>query len=180
MKRLSLGTLAVAATAALVLSQSACSGSDSGSDAGSSSGAPSTAAGSESSAPAPESSPAEDLSGDLTPANVEAKLGAAGITCDEIGTEKSTEEDGINVTAVSCAIGEDGGVVVAIAPSVEEMVKAKADFCGSFDVTVEDDGTEMAYGDTWLALTLTPAVSASDVASALGGTAIATSEYCKG
>ena len=180
MKRPTLTVLAAAGSAALLLSLGACSGSDSGS----SSEAPSSAPASESAAPAPESSAAEAPTGDLTPANVEAKLTEAGIECGEVGTEDSTEEDGIKVTAVSCTIGQDGGIVVAIAPSVDEMVKAKADFCGSFEEaegdTLGDEATELAYGSTWLALTLTTEVTAAQVADALGGTATTTGEYCKG
>lgn len=179
MTRPSLTILATAAAAALVLSLGACSGSGTSSESGSASAPAGESSAAESSAAESPAAP----TGDLTPANVEAKLADAGIECGEVGTEDSTEEDGITVTAVSCTIGQDGGIVVAIAPSVDEMVKAKADFCGSFEEaegdSLGDEATELAYGETWLALTLTTEVTAGQVADALGGTATTTGEYCK-
>ena len=60
----------------------------------------------------------------LTAADVEPKLSSAGIDCSE--TSSQPLEDGIGATAVTCALGESGGIVVIVADSADEVAKAQA------------------------------------------------------
>ena len=111
----------------------------------------------------------------LTPDEVVPKLEAAGIDCTETASEPVQEA--IAATAVTCALGESGGIVVIVAESTDELAKAKDELCG--EVPDEQGNLEVAAGDTWLAVTLsTVGVGAAQVAEALGGSASKIKDYC--
>ena len=111
----------------------------------------------------------------LTAADVEPKLSSAGIDCSE--TSSQPLEDGIGATAVTCALGESGGIVVIVADSADEVAKAKAELCAT--VTPDQGNLDLAYGDTWLSVTLSTAgIGAPQVADALGGQVATTTDYC--
>lgn len=103
------------------------------------------------------------------------KLESAGIDCTETST--SPVEDGIVATAVTCALGETGGVVVIVAESAEEIDKARLELCAQ--IPGEQGNLEVATGDAWLSVTLsTVGVGAAQVAEALGGKVSKITEYC--
>lgn len=111
----------------------------------------------------------------LTAAEVTPKLEAAGIDCTE--TANRPLEEGIAATAVTCALGDTGGVVVIVATSADEVAKAKLELCAQ--AAEEQGGLELAFGDTWLSVVLsTQGVQAQQVADALGGQVQKVSEYC--
>ena len=113
--------------------------------------------------------------GPLAASDVVPKLEAAGIDCTETSSEPV--EEGIAATAVTCAIGEAGGVVVIVAESADELDKAKAELCAQIP---DDQGNlEIATGETWLSVTLsTVGVGAAQVAEALGGEAVKIKDFC--
>lgn len=111
----------------------------------------------------------------LTAEEVVPKLEAAGITC----TDDSSQpvEEGIAATAVTCALGEAGGVVVIVAESAEEIDKAQAELCAQ--IPDSQSNLEVATGSEWLSVTLsTVGVGASQVAEALGGKVSKIKDYC--
>lgn len=111
----------------------------------------------------------------LTADEVAPKLEAAGIDCSE--TASRPVEEGIDATAVTCALGETGGVVVIVAQSAEEVAKAKTELCAQ--VAEAQSGLELAYGENWLSVVLsTQGVQAQQVADALGGQVQKVTEYC--
>jgi hypothetical protein len=111
----------------------------------------------------------------MTPDEVVPKLEAAGIDCTETASEPV--QDAIAATAVTCALGESGGIVVIVAESTDELAKAKDELCG--EVPDEQGNLEVAAGDTWLAVTLsTVGVGAAQVAEALGGSVSKIKDYC--
>ena len=111
----------------------------------------------------------------LTPDEVVPKLEASGLDCTETSSE--AVEEGIAATAVTCALGDAGGVVVIVAESSEELDKAKAELCAQIP---DDQGNlEIASGDAWLSVTLsTVGVGAAQVAEALGGSAVKIKDFC--
>jgi len=111
----------------------------------------------------------------LTPDEVVPKLEAAGIDCTETASEPVQEA--IAATAVTCALGESGGIVVIVAESADELDKAKAELCAQIP---DDQGNlEIASGNAWLSVTLsTVGVGAAQVAEALGGSASKIKDYC--
>ena len=111
----------------------------------------------------------------VTADEVVPKLEAAGIDCTETSSEPV--EAGIAATAVTCALGESGGVVVIVAESAEEIGKAKAELCAQ--VLNSQGNLEVASGETWLSVTLsTVGVGAAQVAEALGGQVQKVKDYC--
>jgi hypothetical protein len=86
-------------------------------------------------------------------------------------------QDAIAATAVTCALGEAGGVVVIVGESAAEIDKAKAELCAQIP---EGQGNlEVATGDAWLSVTLsTVGIGAAQVAEALGGEAVKIDDYC--
>jgi hypothetical protein len=111
----------------------------------------------------------------LSADEVVPKLEAAGIDCTETSSEPVRE--GINATAVTCALGEAGGVVVIVAESAEEINKARLELCSQ--IPDEQGNLEVASGDAWLSVTLsTVGVGPAKVAEALGGTVSKITEYC--
>jgi hypothetical protein len=103
------------------------------------------------------------------------KLEAGGIDCSETST--APVEDGIAATAVTCALGETGGVVVIVAESADEINKARLELCSQ--IPNEQGNLEVATGDAWLSVTLsTVGVGAAQVAEALGGEVSKITEYC--
>ena len=110
--------------------------------------------------------------GDVIP-----RLEAAGIDCTETAEEKVQE--GIAATAVTCALGDSGGIVTIVAESADEITKAKAELCAQ--IPNEQGNLELAAGETWLSVTLsTVGVSAAQVAEALGGEVAKIKDYCAG
>lgn len=111
----------------------------------------------------------------LTADEVVPKLESAGIDCTETSSEPV--QDAIAATAVTCALGESGGVVVIVGESAEEIDKAKAELCAQIP---EGQGNlEVATGDAWLSVTLsTVGIGAAQVAEALGGKAVKIDDYC--
>ena len=111
----------------------------------------------------------------LTPDEVVPKLEASGLDCTETSSE--AVEEGIAATAVTCALGDAGGVVVIVAESSEELDKAKAELCAQIP---DDQGNlEIASGNAWLSVTLsTVGVGAAQVAEALGGEAVKIKDFC--
>ena len=111
----------------------------------------------------------------LTADEVVPKLEASGLDCTETSSE--AVEEGIAATAVTCALGEAGGVVVIVAESGEELDKAKSELCAQIP---DDQGNlEIATGETWLSVTLsTVGVGAAQVAEALGGQAVKIKDFC--
>ena len=103
------------------------------------------------------------------------KLEAAGLDCTETAIEPV--EEGIAATAVTCALGDAGGIVTIVAESADEITKAKAELCAQIP---DDQGNlELATGETWLSVTLsTVGVSAAQVAEALGGQVAKIKDYC--
>jgi hypothetical protein len=111
----------------------------------------------------------------LTVDEVVPKLEAAGIDCSETST--APVEDGIAATAVTCALGDTGGVVVIVAESADEINKARLELCAQ--IPNEQGNLEVATGDAWLSVTLsTVGVGAAQVAEALGGEVSKITEYC--
>jgi hypothetical protein len=111
----------------------------------------------------------------LTAEEVVPKLEAAGITCTDTST--APVEEGIVATAVTCALGETGGVVVIVADSADEIGKAKLELCAQ--IPDEQGNLEVATGDAWLSVTLsTVGIGPAQVAEALGGTVTKITEYC--
>jgi hypothetical protein len=111
----------------------------------------------------------------LTAEEVIPKLEAAGIECTE--TSSQPVEDGIAATAVTCALGESGGIVTIVAESSEEAAKAKLELCAQ--IPNEQGNLELASGDAWLSVTLsTVGVGAAQVAEALGGQVAKVKDYC--
>lgn len=103
------------------------------------------------------------------------KLEAAGITCTDTST--APVEEGIAATAVTCALGETGGVVVIVADSADEIGKARLELCAQ--IPDEQGNLEVATGDAWLSVTLsTVGTGPAQVAEALGGTVSKITEYC--
>lgn len=103
------------------------------------------------------------------------KLEAAGITCTDTST--APVEEGIAATAVTCALGETGGVVVIVADSADEIAKAQLELCAQ--IPDEQGNLEVATGDAWLSVTLsTVGIGPAQVAEALGGTVTKITEYC--
>ena len=111
----------------------------------------------------------------LAPDEVVPKLEASGLDCTETSSE--AVEEGIAATAVTCALGDAGGVVVIVAESSEELDKAKAELCAQIP---DDQGNlEIASGNAWLSVTLsTVGVGAAQVAEALGGEAVKIKDFC--
>lgn len=111
----------------------------------------------------------------LTPDEVVPKLEASGLTCTE--TSNEPVEAGIAATAVTCALGEAGGVVVIVAESASELDKAKLELCAQ--IPDEQGNLEIATGEVWLSVTLsTVGVGAAQVAEALGGEAVKIKDFC--
>ena len=111
----------------------------------------------------------------LTVDEVVPKLEAAGIDCTETSSEPV--EDDIAATAVTCALGEAGGVVVIVAESAAEIDKARSELCAQ--IPDEQGNLEVASGETWLSVTLsTVGIGATQVAEALGGQAVKIKDYC--
>jgi hypothetical protein len=111
----------------------------------------------------------------LTAEEVVPKLEAAGITCTDTST--APVEEGIAATAVTCALGETGGVVVIVADSADEIGKARLELCAQ--IPDEQGNLEVATGDAWLSVTLsTVGIGPAQVAEALGGTVSKITEYC--
>jgi len=111
----------------------------------------------------------------LTAEEVVPKLEASGITCTETST--APVEEGIAATAVTCALGETGGVVVIVADSADEIGKARLELCAQ--IPDEQGNLEVATGDAWLSVTLsTVGIGPAQVAEALGGTVTKITEYC--
>ena len=111
----------------------------------------------------------------LTAEEVVPKLEAEGITCTDTST--APVEEGIVATAVTCALGETGGVVVIVADSADEIGKAKLELCAQ--IPDEQGNLEVATGDAWLSVTLsTVGIGPAQVAEALGGTVTKITEYC--
>ena len=113
--------------------------------------------------------------GPLSVNDVVPKLEAAGIAC----TESSSEpvEEGIVATAVTCALGESGGVVVIVADEATEIDKARSELCAQ--IPDEQGNLEVAHGNAWLSVTLsTVGVGAAQVAEALGGEVSKVGTYC--
>lgn len=111
----------------------------------------------------------------LTAEEVVPKLEAAGINCTDTST--APVEEGIVATAVTCALGETGGVVVIVADSADEIGKAKLELCAQ--IPDEQGNLEVATGDAWLSVTLsTVGIGPAQVAEALGGTVTKITEYC--
>lgn len=103
------------------------------------------------------------------------KLESAGLACTETSSE--AVEEGIAATAVTCVLGEAGGVVVIVAESAEELDKAKSELCAQ--IPEEQGNLEIATGQTWLSVTLsTVGVGAAQVAEALGGEAVKIKDFC--
>jgi hypothetical protein len=116
-----------------------------------------------------------DASSPLAVDEVVPKLEAAGIDCTETSTEQV--EAGIAATAVTCALGESGGVVVIVAESADEINKARLELCAQ--IPGEQGNLEVATGESWLSVTLsTVGVGPAQVAEALGGTVSKITEYC--
>ncbi len=111
----------------------------------------------------------------LTADEVVPKLEASGIDCTETSSEPV--EEGIAATAVTCALGESGGVVVIVADSADEIAKARLELCAQ--IPDEQGNLEVATGETWLSVTLsTVGVGPAQVAEALGGQVTKITEYC--
>ncbi|MEY3733154.1 MAG: hypothetical protein RL347_513 [Actinomycetota bacterium] len=111
----------------------------------------------------------------LAASDVIPKLEAAGIDCTE--TAEEPVEEGIAATAVTCALGDSGGIVTIVAESADEITKAKAELCAQ--IPDEQGNLELAAGETWLSVTLsTVGVGASQVAEALGGQVAKIKDYC--
>ena len=111
----------------------------------------------------------------LTADEVIPKLETAGLECSETANEPVQE--GIAATAVTCALGEAGGVVVIVGESAEEIDKARAELCAQ--IPDEQGNLEVATGDYWLSVTLsTVGVGAPQVAEALGGQVAKIKDYC--
>lgn len=111
----------------------------------------------------------------LTADEVVPKLEASGLDCTETSSE--AVEEGIAATAVTCALGEAGGVVAIVAESGEELDKAKSELCAQ--IPDEQGNLEIATGDAWLSVTLsTVGVGAAQVAEALGGEAVKVKDFC--
>lgn len=113
--------------------------------------------------------------GPLSVNDVVPKLEAAGIDC----TESSSEpvEEGIAATAVTCALGDSGGVVVIVADESAEIDKARDELCAQ--IPEEQGNLEVATGNAWLSVTLsTVGVGAAQVAEALGGEVSKVGTYC--
>ena len=113
--------------------------------------------------------------GPLSVNDVVPKLEAAGIAC----TESSSEpvEEGIVATAVTCALGESGGVVVIVADEATEIDKARLELCAQ--IPDSQGNLEVAHGNAWLSVTLsTVGVGPAQVAEALGGQVSKVDAYC--
>lgn len=114
-------------------------------------------------------------SGPLSVNDVVPKLEAAGIDCTETSSEPV--EEGIVATAVTCALGESGGVVVIVADEAAEIDKARKELCSQ--IPDEQGNLEVATGNAWLSVTLsTVGVGAAQVAEALGGEVSKIDAYC--
>jgi hypothetical protein len=113
--------------------------------------------------------------GPLTADDVVPRLEAAGIDCTETSSEPI--ETGVQATAVTCVLGEAGGIVVIVAESAEEIAKAQRELCSQVDPA--QGNLQLAAGEHWLSVTLsTVGVGAAQVAEALGGTASQVKAYC--
>jgi hypothetical protein len=111
----------------------------------------------------------------LAASEVIPKLEASGIDCTE--TADQPVEDGIAATAVTCAIGETGGIVTIVAESAEELDKAKSELCAQ--IPNEQGNLELASGNAWLSVALSTAgIGAAQVAEALGGQVAKIKDYC--
>jgi hypothetical protein len=113
--------------------------------------------------------------GPLTVDDVVPKLEAAGIDCTETSSEPI--QDAVQATAVTCVLGDSGGIVVIVAESAEEIDKARTQLCSEVDPA--QGNLDLASGEHWLSVTLsTVGVGAPQVAEALGGTATKVKDYC--
>ena len=113
--------------------------------------------------------------GPLSVNDVVPKLEAAGIDCTETSSEPV--EEGIAATAVTCALGDSGGVVVIVADESAEIDKARSELCAQ--IPDEQGNLEVAHGNAWLSVTLsTVGVGAAQVAEALGGEVSKVGTYC--
>jgi hypothetical protein len=111
----------------------------------------------------------------LAPDEVIPKLEAAGLECSETASEPV--QDAIAATAVTCALGEAGGIVVIVAESPEDIDKARIELCGQ--IPDEQGNLEVATGTDWLSVTLsTVGVGPAQVAEALGGQVAKIKDYC--
>lgn len=114
-------------------------------------------------------------SGPLSVNDVVPKLEAAGVDCTETSSEPV--EEGIVATAVTCALGESGGIVVIVADEPAEIDKARKELCAQ--IPDEQGNLEVATGNAWLSVTLsTVGVGAAQVAEALGGEVTKIDAYC--
>jgi uncharacterized protein YbjT (DUF2867 family) len=114
-------------------------------------------------------------SGPLAADDVVPKLEAAGLDCTETSSEAVQES--IAATAVTCALGEAGGIVVIVADSSDDLAKAQQELCSQVDPA--QGNLDLASGDYWLSVTLsTVGVGATQVADALGGKATKIKEFC--
>lgn len=113
--------------------------------------------------------------GPLAADDVVSSLEAAGIDCTETSSEPVQES--IAATAVTCALGEAGGIVVIVAESSDDLGKAQEELCST--VQPAQGNLDLATGDYWLSVTLsTVGVGAAQVAEALGGQATKIKQFC--
>ena len=111
----------------------------------------------------------------LTPDEVIPKLEAAGLECSE--TAREPVQEAIAATAVTCALGDAGGIVVIVAESAEDIDKARLELCSQ--IPDEQGNLEVATGTDWLSVTLsTVGVGPAQVAEALGGQVSKIKDYC--
>ena len=111
----------------------------------------------------------------LTPDEVIPKLEAAGLECTE--TAREPVQESIAATAVTCALGDAGGIVVIVAESAEDIDKARLELCSQ--IPEEQGNLEVATGTDWLSVTLsTVGVGPAQVAEALGGEVSKIKDYC--
>lgn len=111
----------------------------------------------------------------LTADEVIPKLEAAGLECSE--TAREPVQEAIAATAVTCALGDAGGIVVIVAESAEDIDKARLELCSQ--IPDEQGNLEVATGTDWLSVTLsTVGVGPAQVAEALGGQVSKIKDYC--
>ena len=110
----------------------------------------------------------------LTPDEGIPKLEAAGLECSE--TAREPVQEAIAATAVTCALGDAGGIVVIVAESAEDIDKARLELCSQ--IPDEQGNLEVATGTDWLSVTLsTVGVGPAQVAEALGGQVSKVKDY---
>lgn len=108
--------------------------------------------------------------------DVEPRLNDAGITCTQSAIEPF--QDGLVARAATCLIGDQGGVVVAVADTTDDFADVKTSLCGEADS--QEDLPNIAYGDNWLAVIALQdeSVTAEQVAEALGGESGSVTAFC--